>query len=75
MEALLFQWRRTQSRLYDQLREADLEDKEPFNVNGEHPLGDLWAWEEYAEANYREALPQYVSLTCLAVLLLPLMLK
>lgn len=67
MDALLWQWRKTQSRLFDQLREADGGTDEPFNVNGDHTLGDLWAWETFAEDNYRDALPHYASLTCLAV--------
>lgn len=78
MEGLLWQWRRTQSALFDQLRETDEPEEDgkyvPFNLNGDHLLGDLWNWEEYSEANYRDALPDYraPALVCFAILLLPL---
>lgn len=67
MDALLWEWRRLQSSLFDQLREADEKSAEAFNVNGDHMFGDLWAWEKYADDNYRENLSQYASLAAVAV--------
>lgn len=52
MDTLLWQWRRTQAGLFDQLRQADGDEAIAFDVNGEQWLADLWAWETYAEANY-----------------------
>lgn len=71
MELLLWKWNRAWEKKFDELREVNGE--EPFNVNGDEYSGDLQDWERFAEENYSDQLPQYPSMVCLAVLLLPLM--
>jgi hypothetical protein len=68
METLLWQWKKSYESMFDRIRESSAD--EPFNVNGDHVLGDLWAWEKFAEDNYHDQPSQYASLTCLAVALL-----
>ncbi len=61
MSTLLWKWNRAWEAKFDRLREEHGD--EPFNVNGDHILGDLWDWEQFAEDNYQDVLPQYASLT------------
>jgi len=71
MHLLYWQWQRAWEVKFDRLREQHGD--EPFNMNGDHILGDLWDWETFAEQNYQDTLPQYPTMVCLAVLLLPLL--
>lgn len=73
MNTLLWKWEQAWEVKYEKLRE--LASEGTFDVNDDHLLGDLWDWEKFAEENYQETLPQYPSMVCLAVLLLPLMFK
>lgn len=68
METLFWKWQRAWEVKFDRLREENGD--EPFNVNGDHALGDLWDWERFAEENYSDVLPQYPSMVCLAVVVL-----
>lgn len=72
MSKLHWIWTQEWVKKYDELRESSTES---FNVNSDHWLGDLRDWEVYAEQNYQPVLPQYPSMVCLAVMLLPLMFK
>lgn len=58
---------------FDKLQEEN--GNEPFNVNSDHVSGDLWDWEQFAEENYQDVLPSYPAMVCLAVLLLPWVLR
>lgn len=54
MSRLLWIWNRQWEQKYHALEKIH---SEPFNVNGEHLLGDLWDWERFAEENYVDELP------------------
>lgn len=68
MHKLHWIWQQEWEKKYDE-HGADT-----MNVNDDHWLGDLWDWETYAEREFQDVLPQYPSLTCLAVAVVPFML-
>lgn len=57
MDTLLWKWKQAWFVKFDTLREVHGD--EPFNVNGDHLLGDLWDWEKFAEENFEDSLPSY----------------
>jgi len=63
METLLWQWRERWRTRYDEKREKM--GSEVFNVNDD----DLADWEEFAEKNYQESMPQYPSMALIPLLL------
>jgi hypothetical protein len=64
MDLLLWKWKRAWEVKFDSLGD------EPFNVNGDHVLGDLWDWERFAEDNYVDVLPDYRSMASLAIIVM-----
>ncbi len=73
MDLLLWKWKQAWAVKYENLREES--GTAQFNVNGDDLNGDLWDWEIFAEENYRDTLPQYPAMVCLAIALLPLMFR
>jgi hypothetical protein len=51
MDLLYWKWRQQWETKYE-AKEINRVGDEPFDVNGEHPLGDLHDWERFADENY-----------------------
>ena len=71
MANLLWIWQQKQDAIYTEMESKS--NGEPFDIHAGDNLANLRDWEKYADENYHAPLPQYPSMVCLAVLLLPLM--
>jgi hypothetical protein len=63
MSLLLWKWKRQWEAKFEAMEQVS--NGQPFNVNGDHVLGDLWDWETFAQENYQDELPSYSAMVCI----------